>query len=299
MGFDISQLTTYVDENRRELLTKAVLGSDANIFNIMTSVKGKAKIHLADFSTVLQNAACSWDASGGTLLSEREVEVIPIDVKETYCDLSLKDTFENYQIRYAAGLETIGTFEEFIANKKLEAVQQAIDKMSWQGDTSLGVNGVLSYVDEYTDASTGREVGVGNTPSEYATAKAAIDAIYMALPEELLDKVNIYVSEAGYRAYTKALVDANMYHYDGAYGAREIYIPGTNVRVIARKGLNGSKTAVALDPNNFVWAVDIEDADKRAKFFFDEGNDVFKLKIRFGVGGQVAFPNQVMVANFA
>lgn len=299
MGFNVNDISTYVNENSRELLTKAVLGSDTAVFNIYTGVKGKQKLHLADFDTVLQNAACSWDASGGTNLTDREVEVVPIDVKETYCDLSLKDTFENYQIKYAAGLETIGTFEEFIANKKLEDVQQKVDKMSWQGDASLGVKGVLSYVDEYTDASTGAAVGSGNTPSEYATAKAAIDAIYMALPEELLDKVNIYVSEAGYRAYTKALVDANMYHYDGAYGAREIYIPGTNVRVIARKGLNGSKTAVALDPNNFVWAVDIEDADKRAKFFFDEGNDVFKLKIRFGVGGQVAFPNQVMVANFA
>lgn len=297
--FNVNDISTYVDQNSRELLTKAVLGADTVVFNVLTGIKGKAKLHLADFDTVLQNAACSWDASGGTTLSDREVEVVPIDVKETYCDLDLRPTFENYQIKYAAGLETIGTFEEFIANKKLENVQEKVDKMSWQGDSSLGVNGVLSYVTEYLDASTGAAVGTGNTPSEYATAKAAIDAIYMAIPEALIDKVNIYISEAGYRAYTKALVDANMFHYDGNYGAREIYIPGTNVKVIARKGLNGSKTVVALDPRNFAWAVDIQGAENKAKFFFDDGNDVFKLKIRFGVGGQVAFPNQVMVANFA
>lgn len=297
--FNVNDISTYVNENSRELLTKAVLGSDTNIFKIMPGVKGKAKLHLAGFDTVLQNAACSWDASGATTLTQREVEVIPIDVKETYCDLDLRPTFENYQIKYAAGLETIGTFEEFIANKKLENVQEQVDKMSWQGNTTLGVKGVLTYVEEYLDASTGAAVGAGNTPTEYATAKAAVDALYMAIPERLLDKVNIYISEAGYRQYTKALVDANMYHYDGKYNNGEIYIPGTNVKVIARKGLTGAKTVVALNPDNFVWAVDIESADAKAKFFFDEGNDVFKLKIRFGIGGQVAYPDEVLVANFA
>lgn len=297
--FNVNDVSNYVNANSRELLTKAVLGSDTVVFNVYTGVKGRQKIHLADFDTVLQNAACSWDASGGTTLTDREVSVVPIDVKETYCDLDLRPTFENYQIKYAAGLETIGTFEEFIANKKLEDVQEKVDKMSWQGDSSLGVAGVLTYVEEYLDASTGVAVGSGNTPTEYATAKAAIDALYMSIPEKLIDKVNIYISEAGYRAYTAALVQANMFHYDGQYGNREIYIPGTNVRVIARKGLNGSKTAIALNPENFVWAVDIDGAENKAKFFFDEGNDVFKLKIRFGIGGQVAFPNEVMVANFA
>lgn len=297
MGFDVKTISNYVNENAAPLLTKAVLGSDTAVFNILPDVKGKAKLNLAEFNTILQGASCDWNAQGGTALTQREVEVIAIDVKETYCDLDLQPTFANYQIKLAAGLETIGTFEEFISEKKLADVQNKVDKLSWQGDANLGVKGVMSYVSEYIDAKTGS--ATGGTPTEYATVKAAVDAVYEAIPEELIEKAVIFMSEGAYRAYTKALVDANMYHYDGAYGNGEIYVPGTNVKVMARHGMNGLKTVVAMNPENFVWAVDIEDAAQRVKFFFDEGNDVFKLKIRFGCGGQVAFPNEVVVANFA
>ena len=297
MGFDVKTISNYVNENAAPLITKAVLGSDTNVFNILTDVKGKAKLNLAQFDTILQAASCSWDASGGTTLTQREVEVVPIDVKETYCDLDLQPTFANYQIKLAAGLETIGTFEEFITEKKLADVQAKVDKLSWQGDADLGVKGVISYLNEFTDAKTG--AATAGTVSEYASVKAAIDAVYNAIPEELIDKAVIFLSEGGYRAYTNALVEANMFHYDGQYGTGEIYVPGTNVKVVARHGMNGLKTVVAMNPENFVWAVDISDATQRVKFFFDEGNDVFKLKIRFGCGGQVAFPNEVVVANWA
>ena len=135
-----------------------------------------------------------------------------------------------------------------------------------------------------------------------STAYAAIKQVYLSLPEDILDKAEIYVSPALYRQFILELVEKNYYHYPATEEApSEIKFPGTDVLIVKTEGLSTSenkKYIVAGDPREILFGCDLENDREDARIWFSDDDDLYKMKISFNAGIQYAFSDRIILADY-
>jgi len=284
---DVTKLTDYVEERRLPLIAKAVLGAKTlQYVNIQTDVKYKAALNLLSADPELQAGGCGFEDQGSVTLSQRIITAPLVKVNMSFCDKDLLKKWTGYEVRVAAGFEKL-PFEEEFTNEIVKNLNAKIEKAIWQGDETLGIEGFGSFDSEYTSVAAA------------ADAKAAIDAVYAALPAEVIDDAVIFVGEDTYRAYITALVNANLYHFKPEYDGGEYTLPGSNVRVISVNGLNGTKKVYGGSLKNFFVGVDMENDQERFDLWYSKDHQEFRLAINFNIGAQVAWPDQIVVGSYA
>jgi hypothetical protein len=140
------------------------------------------------------------------------------------------------------------------------------------------------------------ETGVVKATLSGTDVYADVMAVYNAIPVEVLEGSSILIGADKFRSFVQALVEKNYYHYDGKALNDEIVIPGTNVKLIAVNGLNGTKKMIAgqLD-RNFFYGCDMMNDQEKFEFWYSQDNREFRLAIEFNAGVQVAFPNYVVL----
>lgn len=131
-----------------------------------------------------------------------------------------------------------------------------------------------------------------------ANVVSIFDAVYKAIPVEVLDKDDavIMCGTDVFRLFTLALKTANLYHYGVEAVNFEIVLPGTNIKIIAVNGLNGTSRVIAARRSNLYYGLDLVGEEERFEIFYARENDEIRFMAAFKAGVQVAFPAQV--ANF-
>ena len=105
------------------------------------------------------------------------------------------------------------------------------------------------------------------------------------------------MSYSEFRTYAKALRDANLFHYDGSEnqgGEFTMMVPGTNVRVVAVKGLNGTSRMELSRVANMYVGVDMLNDAEDFRIFYSQDNDEVRFLAKWKLGVQVAFPEFVV-----
>lgn len=293
---DISALTEYVDEQRLPLIRKAILApKSADLFNLMTGVKHASALNI--LTTAIEfgdGSSCGWDEAGDSTLSQRVLEVGHIKINMSFCDRALLDYWTNYDVKVAAGRESLPFQEAFIADV-LAHVAEGVEKAIWQGDKSGSGNlaifdGILTLLADEDDVITLDAVEGNNVAQEVYDA-------YANIPVEILHSASVVCGEDTFRAYVGELNVANLYHYDPKVDeGMSIVIPGTSTRIYGVPGLNGTGKIVAGDlKNNFFYGTDMSGDEEVFDFWYSKDNQEFRLAIKFNAGVQVAFPDQIVV----
>jgi hypothetical protein len=178
-------------------------------------------------------------------------------------------------------------FEEYFTSLIVDEVKAKNEEMIWKGNSDLGVDGIL----DLTDADS--------TVVKATTAATAYDAIknvYMAIPEKVLDKAVIFVGADVFRSFIMEMVDKNLYHYSAnGYPTEEFVFPGTNTKVIAVNGLNGTKRIVAARLENLFIGVDMMDDAEKFEMWYSKDFDQYRLAIQYNLGVQYAFGDEIVV----
>lgn len=291
----MTSLTAYVEQRRLPLIKEAVLkAKSASLFNLQTDIKTSAALNL--LSTAIQfgdGLACGWDEAGTQTLSQRILATGNIKINMAYCDKEMLKYWTQYQVRVAAGQKTL-PFEEDFVNAVVENVKAAIETAIWQGDTDSETNN-LKYFDGLLkilkDAAGTVDVTITGT-----SAYDDIMAVYNAIPEKVLDGASILVGADTFRKFIQELVAKNYYHYSGENLNGEIMLPGSQVKVIAVNGLNGTDKIVAgqLD-KNFFYGCDMMNDEEKFELWYSQDFREFRLAIEFNAGVQVAFPDEVVL----
>ena len=291
MAINFNSLTEYVEQHKLPLIGEAVLkAKTTSLVNVQSGVKYKEAINLVNVNPTLQDgSACGWNANGDTEISQRIITAPVIKVNQAFCHKDFLKYWTNYESTIGAGNESL-PFEEYFVSQIVDNIKAKNEKLIWQGDTDsedaeLGLtDGVLKVVgDDVVTAATA------------ASAYTAIQNVYMAIPENVLDKAVIFVGSDTYRKFIQEMVAKNYYHYSANGTDNEFMFPATNTKVVAVNGLNGTKKIVATDPANiYVGCDNLEDS---AKFdlFYSKDNDEFRLKVEYNLGTQVAFPNNIVI----
>jgi hypothetical protein len=118
----------------------------------------------------------------------------------------------------------------------------------------------------------------------------------MAIPEQIVDDAVIFVSPALFRQYAQDLVAKNFFHYDGENGElTELFIPGSDVKVRKTYGLTGSDKIYASVYDNMVYACDMVDAKEDFKMWYNDEDELVKVKVLFNCGVATLYPDMVIV----
>lgn len=293
MAVNFDGLTAYVDEQKLPLIKKAVLGAKtASLFNVQTDIKGTAAINLLAVNPTLQAGGCGWNDSGSATLSQRTIKTKMLKVNQSFCDKDFLNYWMNYEVKVGVGKEQL-PFEEYFTSAVVDNINEKVEKMIWQGaDTAAEFKGILPILAAEDEVVTVE-------PAQGASAYSAIKEVYMAIPEEILDKAVIFVGADTYRAFIQEMVEKNFYHYSADNTAQEFVLPATTTKVVAVNGLNNTKKIVAGDPANFFIGCDMLNDVETFELWYSKDNREYRLAIQFNMGAEVAYPSEVVVATLS
>jgi hypothetical protein len=312
MSFSVGTLAAYTKENEQLLVSSSVLGSKtASLIkdqgNVMVGVKSAETINIMDTDAIFQDgSSCGFNASGLTSFTQRTVTVGKIKVNEALC---LKDLEAKYLQKAlpAGSMYDSMVYSEEYSKRKTEKISQQLEKTLWVGDTgSVDVNlnkfaGITTLI-----TAAGASVVNANTVAYHGSVETAItdanvvsifDDIYKAIPAQVVDKddIAIFCGMDTFRTYTVKLKSSNLYHYqfDGKANS-EFYLPGTNVKVIAVQGLNGSGKIVAMRISNLFIGTDLLNEEERFEIFYAKEADQVRFVAEFKMGVNFAFPDEIV-----
>lgn len=298
MAINVTALNNYVEEKRLPLIAKSFLrGKTIDLIQIETGVLQDTALNLVSASVKFgDGASCGWDPTDGVALSQRLLKPTFLKVNQAFCDKDLLKKWASYEVKLAAGREQL-PFEESFMNEIANAINESIEKLVWQGDSSNDnePDGFLKVLE-----AVGSGV-VSVTWTAGTTAYNKIKAVYNKIPANIVDKEDtvIFVGEETYREFIQDLVSANLYHFSPDYKAGEYMVPGTSVRVIAVNGLNGTGKIVAGRLSNFFYGVGAEDDKDTFDFWYSKDNREFRLAVYFAMAVQVAYPNEIVLGKQA
>jgi len=306
MAFTFTNLSSYTDQERLPLITKAVFSArSASLFTKQVGIKFAANLNLMDTDAVLQGGdACGYTTSGTTTISARVLTVGRMKVMETLCPRSLEQYWTQTQLTAGSMYDGI-PFEQAFAEQKALRIAEALETAIWQG------NAYFSGMLQILNAASGSTIS-GNTGAVSAsvgiTASNVIsifDGIYNQIPQAILTKNDlvIFCGWNNYRTLVQAFKQgtntgglAVLYNQvDLASLANgEFVYPGTNVRVIAVPGLTGTNRIVASYLGNFFYGTDLLSDEEQFSIFYSRDNDEVRSIAAFKCGVQLAWPDLVV-----
>ena len=292
MAFNLTNLEKYVDEQRLPLIKKSVLGGKTiGMIGLQTGVKGSAALNLVNITPTIQAGACGFNAQGDTTLSQRVIATKNLKVNLEWCDKDLLNYWCGFEAKASATGEKM-PFEEYFTTAIVEGINENMEKMVWTGDAENDneCDGILKVLEGAEGVVTANGTG----------AHAAIKATYSAIPVAVLPKAVIFVGADTFRSFMLEMVEKNYYHYaaDGA-AVQEFVLPGTNTKVVAVNGLNGTKKVVAAAPENLFYGCDMLDDAENFDLFYSKDNRTWRCVASWNAGTQVAYPNEVVVGTIA
>jgi hypothetical protein len=312
MAFSISTLTNYTKENEAQLVTSSVLGAKTAALiksagNVMVGVKSAETINVMDTDAFFQaGGTCGWNASGTTSFTQRTVTVGKIKVQEALCPKTLESKYLQKALPTGSTYDSI-PFEQDYSDKKAKTIASQLETALWQGDTT-SANGNLNKFDGLVkligaasgvvDANVSGYISGAPLSSISSTNVISLfDGVYKAIPAKVVaaDDMVIVCGMDTFRTYTIALKNANMFNYafDGKADS-EFTLPGTNIKVIALQGLNGTNDVYALRLSNMFLGTDLLNEEEKFEIFFAKEADEVRFAAEFKMGVNIAFPDEIV-----
>ncbi len=306
MAYSFTGLTSYTDQERLPLITKAVFSArSAALFTKQVGIKFAAALNLMDTDAQLQSGdACGYTTSGTTAFTQRNITVGRMKVQETLCPRSLEQYWMQTQLTAGSNYESV-PFEQAFSEQKALRIAEALENAIWQG------NAYFSGINQLLNAASGSTIS-GNTGAVSAsvgiTATNVIgifDAIYNQIPQAILTKQDlvIFCGWNNYRTLVQAFKQGNatgglavLYNQvDLASLANgEFMYPGTNVKVIAVPGLTNTNRIVCTYLGNLFYGTDLLSDEEQFSIWFSKDNDEVRFQAAFKAGVQIAYPDLVV-----
>ena len=290
MAINVSTLPDYIQENRDELFVKAIASTKTlDYIESMLGVKGKAALNYLNSTVVLADGeSCGWNPQGDDTFTQKTVTTKLVAVNKEFCAKQMRSKWMSYDLSLAAGRENL-PFEQKIADSNVAAIKKAVEKLIWQGDVTLGIDGLLKQIKAEESAI---KVNSGTTIIE------KIGKVIAAIPAGALEKgVNVFMSYTDFRSYVEAknaeccgnmpVIDANVDYL--------VYAGDSRIKLVPVAGLEGTNKIVAAPYDALVYATDVEDSEGIFKMWFDEKEDKFLFKVLFTAGTAVKYNDEVVL----
>jgi hypothetical protein len=178
-----------------------------------------------------------------------------------------------------------------------------VEDLIWKGDTDGSGNlalcdGLITLFAAGITASSSA-YGTYSISGLSGTIVDTVDAMIADLNVNVIDAtdLHLFMGYAEYRTYAKSLRDANLFAYTGAENQGQDFSqihPGTNVRVIAVRGLNNTNKFVLTPAANIYVGTDLLSDAEDFKIFYSQDFDEVRFLAKWKLGIQVAYLEHVV-----
>ena len=317
MAFSFDSMTAYVEENRADLISKAILGGVTlgKGVDIRTGIKSTEKIPVLESTVPFQAEACSFTSSGTTTFSQVSIATVGINFAEQFC---LKDLNTYYTQKYlpaGANNDSLSIAQNII-DRKLAQVAKNVENMLWQGKTTYTNSTVLKQMNGWlaTIDTAGTAVAATASTLNATNVLTIFDDIYAKVPAAAIANEPI-VAFCGYDTFR--ILAAKITSTYGIYGSQyttdnvwnnwEMMYPGTNMRIIAVPGLNNDNPTdtgslpvavknriIATYASNLVFGTDLQSDLENIEAWYSKDDRVWRLFGAFRAGVAVKFIDHVV-----
>lgn len=309
MAFNVTGIANYAPQNPKAFVSATIfkdrflnLVKEKGI--VMTGVKTTDKILIGTGAVNFQTGNnCTWAPSGDFNLTDKTVTVGSVKVQEEICPQDLIPKYTQLMMQSGSDNFEDDVVNEMYLSEKQNQIGRAIAIGLWQGDIASGNanlnkwDGLIKLIDAATDEvlsnTGGITIATGITPTNVI---GIFDGVYAAIPTQLLDREDLVIT-CGldvFRTYRMALKNANMFNYVPSEDPYEMYLPGTNVKIVATHGLNGTSRIFAICLGNICVAMDGENEFEKAELKYDESTLKNRLAVYFKLGTNVVFTSEVV-----
>jgi hypothetical protein len=195
-------------------------------------------------------------------------------------------------------------FEQLFAENKRDQILALVEDLIWKGNTSTGT-GNLALCDGFVKLFNAGITASSAFYGTYSTSNLAneivakVDQAISKLNTDIIDTddLHLFMSYPEYRIYARALRDVNYFAYTGAEDQGQEFSqmhPGTNVRVIAVRGLNSASRWVLTRASNLYVGTDLLSDAEDFKIFYSQDNDEVRFLAKFKLGVQCAWLDEVV-----
>lgn len=312
-GFTVSSLTNYVRENADKITTAAITGAETLKvpgISIQTGIKSSDKLmQFANTAPIQAGGTCAFNASGSSTFSDVTLSVSKLKWQDTWCPEDLEAKYTSTKLIAGSNYDSL-PFEQLIMDEVLKNINFSLEKMVWQGDTTLTNLVDLKQMDGWLKKIDAGSPISATSQSDITTANviAIFDDIYTKIPAALLNapgrEMIAFCGWDTFRLLIIALKNANAFHYDAgnAATAGEINLPGSGLKVKAVHGLDvisGSLASYAdriicTYPSNLYYGTDLANEYEEADVWYSKDDQNVKGSIKWKSGCQVAYTTEVV-----
>lgn len=303
MAYDVSALSAYTDqESERYLYSTVTEGVTVGLIpNIQTGIKSSEKIKILTVAGVWQSGGtCSFNPSGDTTFSDRELTVGKVKVNLQWCEKELEGKYTQKKLALGSKYEDLAFETEFVdklQNNDHDNVEQAV----WNGDTS-STNVYLNKFDGFRKIMNAAAGVLACTASGTVTwSEANSRTVSKSLTSKIAASADFLLTASdavawiGIKEYTelrqKYMAD-NMFHITGKENV--LTLEGCDIPFQPCKGLSGKGEIWVMEKSNMYLGTDLENEEEAFEIWYSKDDDVIKYKKEFKMGVQIAFPDRIV-----
>lgn len=314
MGFTVSSLTNYVNEQSKELLVALQFEAEtASFANVQTGIKSSAALQLLANSPVPQDgSSCGFNASGDSTFTQRTLATSAVKYQDSLCPRTLESKWTQIMLKKGQNYDDAASPEilRAILDDVTKQIKRRQETADWQGDTSSGsaylnrYDGLIKIIAAATTGGTATAVSGPVTTSNVRTIVSNIVSKIGTIPVLVGNpNVKIFMGYDIAELYRQKIFADNLYHVNGQGDQKGMMAEGSVHEIVPVHGLDGLGSSsgaaapfiFALDPDrNLYLGVDMEGEDEQAKVWYSEDDDLVKYSFRFRRGWQVAYPSEIV-----
>ena len=286
MAFNLSALTAYTQENT-DLLAEAVLNTKELAHVAIRTDVPAARTTINVFSGTIteQDRDCNMSDAGDLAFDQITVDVADKAIAQDLCPTQLREYWMSERMKPGvAGGEEV-PFEETVVSYVASSIQKNISDFIG-GELIAQVTVALGAQNSgQTVASTAGTI-IGDLNDLYEALDARV---------QMMEDVVIFMSPTYYRMAVRAFSAANLFHYDFANGTGDVYLPGTNAKLVQSSGFIGSNRIVALPSRYGIFCTGLSSDAETIRMVYDNVNDKVALRAYYRRGFGVYSVDQCAV----
>lgn len=320
MALDLSGLTAYIEENKEDLMSKAILGSTGlDHVTIIDGVKSSTKVANLESTVPFQaGAGCNAVTSSGTTsITQTQLSTSPIEFTEKICLNTFEDYFTQKYLPKGANVDSVSIWTD-IVNRKIAQIALQVEQLVYQGRTTTTNSTVLKQADGLiyrTDNASDEVIATGGgagTALTTSTIRTVVhDIIFQKIPNAVYgQKPSLLMGMENFRILIQKLWEDNAFNYFPQGNDIEkhmIMYPGTNVKIYGIAGLNNDtpvdtgvlpavyKNRMLLSyKENFLVGTDMMNDIKNLETWYEKKDRSIYIYGRFRIGTAIRFTDHVV-----
>ena len=287
--------------NPDEFYSRAYLTEDlVDNYRTLPGIKSETKLANVTFGNILAPSTCSFTAPSDSL-DAIDVTVCALSALSQICQFDLEQSFVSLQMSQGSnGDFTVASFMNYYWNEMSLRIQNDLELIRWQGDTTLTEDPILGLCDGYLVklCGDGDVIGINSTAIDQTNVIAQMTLVYTSLPPAVLRKkadLRFYVSSNVAAAYELAAATGNTQ----TYVTLPLGLTFLGVKVVVCDGMPNDTMVLTLK-SNLIYAFDGEGDSKALKavnLTDTVAEPYLRTRANMKVGFHYTNPTEIVVYN--